>query len=142
MSWTCATCDFELWHPIATLPHSVWGLYDDARYPGRSLLVHREHVEELGALDDHAAAVWFNEIRHVAATIEAVTGAERMNYALLGNAVPHIHWHLVPRLPAREPNPTASPWSRPDGASPLLAEDRVDLIERLRHGLGSESHQG
>lgn len=142
MSWTCPTCDFELWHPIATLSHSVWGLYDDARYPGRSLLVHRQHVEDVGALDDLTAAAWFNETRRVARTIEEVTGAKRMNYALLGNAVPHLHWHLVPRSPDREPNPTASPWSRPDGASSLQTEVRTTLIDRLRSDLEHERRRG
>lgn len=23
----------------------------------------------------------------------------KLNYGLLGNQLPHIHWHLVPRLP-------------------------------------------
>jgi len=39
--YRCATCGFELHHPIATLSVSALGLYDDARFPGRCILALR-----------------------------------------------------------------------------------------------------
>ena len=42
---------------------------------------------------------------------------DKINYELLGNMVPHIHWHLVPRF-ATDPL-----WPRP-----IWAEAHEDLI--------------
>lgn len=37
-------------------------------------------------------------------------GARKMNYALLGNLIPHVHWHVMPRLPD-DPAPSDPVWS-------------------------------
>lgn len=39
-----------------------------------------------------------------------MTGSTRINYAILGNRVPHIHFHLIPRGSPNDPDFTRSPW--------------------------------
>ena len=56
----------------------------------------------------------------------------KMNYELLGNQVPHIHWHLVPRLPT-DPDLRAPIWRvdhRPAPLAPAAARERIELIRR------------
>jgi diadenosine tetraphosphate (Ap4A) HIT family hydrolase len=37
-------------------------------------------------------------------------GAVKVNYALLGNQLPHIHWHLIPRG-SHDPAPREAVWA-------------------------------
>jgi len=52
------------------------------------------------------------ELSRVAQALEAVFRPVKMNYELLGNQVPHIHWHVVPRL-ADDANPRWPVWTIP-----------------------------
>jgi len=83
-SYKCSECGFELWQPIARLGRSTLGLYDDARFRGRCLLVFDRHVADFAALDDDDTLVFVREAHRVAAALKAVTGADRVNYAVLG----------------------------------------------------------
>jgi diadenosine tetraphosphate (Ap4A) HIT family hydrolase len=64
-----------------------------------------------------------------------VMKVDRVNYALLGNAEPHLHWHLIPRSKELNPIPTKSPWNHPLERYPLdpgeLREIRDELSQRL-----------
>ena len=136
-SWTrCSTCGFELHHPICELPATTLGLYDDDRYPGRCILVLKKHREELETLDPAEAREFMEDMQRAARAIRAATGADRMNFALLGNAVPHLHAHLIPRIRRGDPVPNKSPWSHPDPARALEPEARAELVRAIREELG------
>lgn len=127
----CSRCGFELWEPYAVLRVSDAGLYDDARFPGRSLLALREHYTDLLDLPDDVARAYLDDLRDLRVAIRKVTGSDRINYAVLGNAEPHVHWHVIPRNPDREPLPNRSPWSDPRAAARLAANERTRLLEDL-----------
>lgn len=131
----CAVCGFALWLPVADLSVSRVGLYDDARFPGRSLLVLKEHYEDLLEVPQGLAEAYFEDLRRYGTALRAVTGAGRLNFAVLGNAVAHVHWHVFPRHRDLEPNPHRSPWDdpRPRGALTPVVRDR--LISEIRHAL-------
>lgn len=79
-------------------------------------------------MDAHLKAVflgdYFGELtrRYM---LRELTEATRVNYAVLGNAEPHLHAHLIPRFPALEPVPHRPPWEDP--------RERRSLGERLGH---------
>jgi diadenosine tetraphosphate (Ap4A) HIT family hydrolase len=117
--------------PIADLGASVLGLYDDGRFPGRCLLVlkeHREHWEDLQApvLNSFVA-----DSQRAMRAIRAVTGSSRVNLAVLGNTDAHVHSHLVPRFPDLELLPGKSPWNDPRPLFPLPPGEAERLIEGL-----------
>lgn len=72
---------------------------------GYTIVIWRgRHVAEPTELAaDEAAAYWL-EVLHVGRAIEAYLQPVKMNYNLLGNSLPHLHTHIVPRL-AQDPRP-------------------------------------
>jgi len=65
---------------------------------GHSVVVFRDrHVAELTSLTTDEVATFWRDVHTVARLIERVFTPCHMNYQLLGNSVPHLHVHLVPR---------------------------------------------
>lgn len=135
VSYRCPVCSFELWHPIGELTVSVLGLYDDARFPARCLLVLDAHADDLAALEPSVLHDFVDDAVEAARAIRSVTRADRVNYAVLGNTEPHVHFHLVPRKLEQDPVPTRPPWEHPGEKEPLPAVRRERLIEDLRSEL-------
>ena len=137
----CEDCGFSLWNPLAELRVSFLGFYDDARFPGRCLLVYREHVEHFTQLSDRDAAAFTADSRLAAEAILSCTSADRINYAILGNSEPHLHMHLIPRTRTADPIPKRPPWEHPESKGPLPPDDAEVLREaikaRVRSVLGS-----
>jgi diadenosine tetraphosphate (Ap4A) HIT family hydrolase len=80
------------------------GRWSDAylgRYPvrpGYAYVVWKgRHVAEPTELSDDEAAGFWGEVAHVARAVAARTRPVKMNWLSLGNGVPHLHVHLVPR---------------------------------------------
>ncbi len=111
------------------------GLYDDARFPGRCLLVLNQHEEDLTALEGRLLIDYMADLRDLSAALRTVTGAQRLNVAVLGNAVPHVHWHVVPRIPEFEPLPDRSPWSDPRPRHRLPPDRLAWLTKALQREL-------
>jgi diadenosine tetraphosphate (Ap4A) HIT family hydrolase len=61
-----------------------------------------------------------------------------MNYELLGNQVPHIHWHLIPRL-ATDPDPRWPVWRLPHAPARLEAAEARKRIAAIRDALGARA---
>jgi diadenosine tetraphosphate (Ap4A) HIT family hydrolase len=48
-------------------------------------------------LSDQERIAFLNEMCLLARAIELAFQPRKLNYELLGNQVPHLHWHLFPR---------------------------------------------
>src|SRR5437762_13556822 len=81
---------------VWTFPHSVAVLGPWQFYTGYCLLVSRAHATELSRLG-HVRAAFLDEMAALAEAIEVRFRPHKLNYELLGNQVPHLHWHLFPR---------------------------------------------
>ena len=97
-------------HRIAGLALTVAYLYEDQFLPGSTLLVLRRHATELWELTREERAELLEEVTTVARALDEAYGAAKMNCALLGNQIPHVHWHIVPRR-LDDPAPREAPWS-------------------------------
>ena len=117
---------------VADLDLSRVFLHEDQFFPGYVLLVLRRHVTELYDLPAPERATLMEEVSRVAQALARVFRPVKMNYELLGNLVPHIHWHLVPRL-ATDPGLRAPIWTvehRPAPLAPAAARERIETIRR------------
>ena len=87
---------------------------------GYTLVIWRgRHVNEPTELDEVEAAGYWAEVLAVARALIAVYKPLKMNYETLGNSLPHLHTHLVPRY-------TADP--RPGQPFPLSAQAPEEKI--------------
>lgn len=78
-------------------PHSMALLGPWQFYDGYCILVARSHARELSALADAERRAFCEEMCLLARAIESCFRPHKLNYELLGNQVPHLHWHLFPR---------------------------------------------
>jgi len=102
---------------ICELKHSYVTLMRDQFFPGYTLLSTKIHCSELFQLDREVRSELMEEVSCVAKVLYDIFQPAKINYELLGNMVPHIHWHLVPRF-ATDPL-----WPRP-----IWAEPHVDVL--------------
>lgn len=101
---------------------------------------HREHMDDLPAA---AQFIIFQDVIRAAAAIRSIFPTSgksglppRINYECLGNLVPHIHWHIIPRH-ADDPEPTKAVWGWPEAQlkGAMTPEERTALIAKLRAAL-------
>ena len=72
-------------------------LVADKYYPGYIQIISNSHVKELTDLSSDNALIVFNTILHMEKTIRKIFNPDKVNIASLGNVVPHLHWHIIPR---------------------------------------------
>jgi diadenosine tetraphosphate (Ap4A) HIT family hydrolase len=57
---------------------------------------------------DQASAYW-GEVTRIGRAVEICFEPAKMNYLTLGNNVPHLHTHIVPRPWTGDPDPNRAP---------------------------------
>lgn len=99
---------------------------------GLSVVVWRgRHVAEPTQLDDDESWRYWREVMIVGRAIEAALQPVKVNYDLLGNSVPHLHTHIVPRY-ADDPRP-GWPFPFPEVEPPAQPEAELQRdVELLR----------
>jgi diadenosine tetraphosphate (Ap4A) HIT family hydrolase len=83
---------------VTKLALSEVRLITDANYPWLILIPKRADIREIHRLTAADQQTLMQEIAHVADRLEAVTGADKMNVAALGNMVPQLHVHIIARF--------------------------------------------
>lgn len=66
-------------------------------YPGYCRVVWHGHVGEMTDLNGAERRHLMSVVFAVEAGLRACLGPDKINLASLGNRVPHLHWHVVPR---------------------------------------------
>lgn len=136
-SLTCKACDGR-WpphnHRIADLGLTVAYLFEDQFFPGWTVLVLKRHARELYELTREERGQVIEEVTAVAQVLAEEFHPVKINYGLLGNQLPHIHWHVIPRL-ADDPAPLEAVWGHPHQPKPLGEPARTELIAKLQASL-------
>jgi diadenosine tetraphosphate (Ap4A) HIT family hydrolase len=133
---------------VWAFPHSVALLGPWQFYRGYCVLVSRRHATELSGLAATERQAFLDEMCSLARAIEVGFRPHKLNYELLGNQVPHLHWHLFPRY-ASDPDRLRPVWlaldraEREEQARQLLTTDPADrpaitaALQRSLHELGA-----
>ncbi|CAN7600860.1 HIT family protein [Massilia sp. LjRoot122] len=72
-------------------------IVDDANYPGFCRVIWREHVREMSELSREDRLQLNEAVYQVELAVREVMQPLKVNVASLGNVVPHLHWHIIPR---------------------------------------------
>jgi diadenosine tetraphosphate (Ap4A) HIT family hydrolase len=107
-------------------------LYRNAIQRGLSHVYFRgRHVVEPTELEPAESLAFWNELLTAGRLLERVFEPVKLNYQLLGNSVPHLHAHLIPRY-ADDPRPEW-PFPFPADDPPPFPEEQLRAdVERLR----------
>jgi diadenosine tetraphosphate (Ap4A) HIT family hydrolase len=95
-------------------------IVDDASYPGFCRVVWRAHVKEISDLSNQDRLLLNDAVWQLELALREVMAPTKVNVASLGNVVPHLHWHVIPRFAddTHFPNPVWAPALRqPDEAT-------------------------
>jgi diadenosine tetraphosphate (Ap4A) HIT family hydrolase len=114
-------------------------LVDDANYPGFCRVIWHAHVKEMSDLSAAERLAMMDAVNQVELAQRAVLAPDKINLASLGNVVPHLHWHVIPRFTddAHFPNPVwAQAVRTPDPATlaarrALLPQLSAAIVQRL-----------
>jgi diadenosine tetraphosphate (Ap4A) HIT family hydrolase len=123
---------------IAEFEHCYVQLNRDQFFPGYVLLFSKDHVTELFHLAPSVRSALIEEVNRVAEALHQVYTPTKMNYELLGNMVPHMHWHLVPRF-TDDPLWPRPIWSEPHQEKQLNPQGYRETIARIQEALGAPS---
>ncbi len=85
---------------------------EDENYPGYFQLILNVHVKEMSDLWKIEQGRVFAALAEIEKVLIAQMKPEKVNWAQLGNQVPHLHWHIIARFTddATFPDPI---WSAP-----------------------------
>jgi diadenosine tetraphosphate (Ap4A) HIT family hydrolase len=123
------------WDLVRKLTVSSWYLPQNQTYRGHGVLVFDpRHATRLDQLTSSEWSAYAADLHAVVTAIGAVCKPDHMNVESLGNVMPHLHWHVVPRYkndgrwgqPIWAPDVAAQPDRR------LEADDRARLLAALQ----------
>jgi diadenosine tetraphosphate (Ap4A) HIT family hydrolase len=73
-------------------------LVDDPDLPGFCRVIWNRHVAEMTQLSYGERDLLMHLVFAVEGAVRSVMRPNKINLAALGNQVPHIHWHVIPRF--------------------------------------------
>lgn len=113
---------------------SGWAVMGDPQIqPGYCLLLPDPVVPHLNSLTGEARRQFLDDMARLGDAVLAITGAERINYEILGNVEPALHAHVIPRYATEPPDLRTRPVWLHDwlAATPFDEMAHRDLIARL-----------
>ena len=119
---------------------SGWAVLGDPQIThGYCLLLPDPVVPDLNALTGEARRQYLDDMARLGDAVLAVTGAERINYEILGNVEPALHAHVIPRHAGEDPALRTKPawlhdWTT---ATPFNATAHHTLLTQIAARLAS-----
>jgi diadenosine tetraphosphate (Ap4A) HIT family hydrolase len=128
----------DQWQHVATLACSSLYLPKNQTYRGHCILVlDLRHATRPDQLTRSEWQSFCDDLYVAQHAIERVVRPDHMNVASLGNVMPHLHWHIVPRY-EHDPRWGAPIWSADAANEPntrLADADFAALLKQLRDAL-------
>lgn len=93
----CPLCAAREAEAVAQLSCGWLRVPESTCLPGYVCLVYGRHVPELHNLTPPEAAALVTDVQRVSRALQHLTRAIKINLLSLGNQVPHLHVHIVPR---------------------------------------------
>jgi diadenosine tetraphosphate (Ap4A) HIT family hydrolase len=130
----CELCDGDGGELIWRDEHCRVVCVDEPGYPGFCRAIWNAHVSEMTDLNESQRARLMRVVFELEAGLRELLRPDKINLASLGTAVPHLHWHVIPRFRGDPhfPRPIwGAPLRQPGAAQPDLEPIKKALAERL-----------
>jgi len=131
---TCPLCfpsnESILWSD--TFCRVIW--VDDTHYSGFCRVILNAHVKEMTDLPPEQRQRLMVVVFAVESAVREIVQPDKINLASLGNVVPHVHWHVIPRWENDVNFPDAI-WAAPRREAkqrPLPDDIRPRLVQRIQ----------
>jgi diadenosine tetraphosphate (Ap4A) HIT family hydrolase len=116
---------------IGRMDVSTLYLFREQTYKGRCIVALNTHETELFRLDEDALRRFSRDVAAAAAAIQQAFSPAKINYAVYGDLVPHLHYHVVPKYKNGES------WGKPFEVNPpgqkhLNAEGYREIIQAIK----------
>ena len=100
MDETCMYCAqderlHKLMLPVCPLTYTNVYLYREVTYPGRCVVVLKDHIQKLTQLTPTERQGLWDDVGLVADAITTLYSPDKLNYLILGDLCPHLHVHIV-----------------------------------------------
>lgn len=107
-------------------------LLNDQAHRGRCIVAYKKHVREPFQLSPSERRLFFEDVSTVAQAVYELFSPQKINYAIYGDHVPHLHIHIVPK---HENGPA---WGQAFDASPpcqtmLTPEEYAGILSKMRN---------
>lgn len=112
---------------------------EGAAFPGFCRVIWSGHVAEMSDLSDEEQAALLRIVTGTEKVIRALVKPDKINLAALGNMVPHLHWHIIPRWrdDSHFPNPIWGAATCSGVARPIPSDE--ELRQALWLALGGSA---
>lgn len=87
----------DLMLKVCSLKASEVYLVRNQNFPGRCVVAYKEHKTELFQLTEEERNAYAKDVAVVAKAIYELFDADKLNYAIYGDGVPHLHYHIIPK---------------------------------------------
>jgi diadenosine tetraphosphate (Ap4A) HIT family hydrolase len=108
---------------------------DEPDYPGFLRVILNAHVREMTDLPPAERQAMMRVVFAAETALREVMAPDKVNLASLGNVVPHLHWHVIPRFAddPHFPNPVWGGKQRdtPHALAPNLDAQLSAALSRL-----------
>jgi len=119
---------------IAELKVSKFYLSKDQTYAGRAVVVLNWHAKELFDLTVTERHAFADDVAQAAQALQQTFLPNKINYAIYGDMVPHLHCHLAPKYEGGD-NWGAPFNNNPESKKLVSSEEYQVLINRIRTAL-------
>ncbi|GAB5502102.1 HIT family protein [Pyruvatibacter sp.] len=117
---------------------SGWAVIGDVQFlEGYCLLLPDPVVASLNDLSGDARGIFLRDMALLGDAILEATGAQRINYEILGNSEPALHAHVFPRFDSEPAELRAMPvWFYDWAAAPVFSEAHHGAVrDRIKSAL-------
>lgn len=109
---------------------------NDPAWPGFCRIILNRHAAEMSDLPIEDRSALMKAVCVVESALRRLMQPTKINLASLGNVVPHVHWHVIPRWSddTHFPDPIWAAAKRPTGVV-RQEPDRAALVQEITNCL-------
>jgi diadenosine tetraphosphate (Ap4A) HIT family hydrolase len=129
----CAGADeMDVALKVAELEVSNLYLTRDQTYKGRCILSLKDHKTEIFQLDKQEQEAFGRDISRATKALWDTFSPDKLNYLVVGDLYPHVHFHLVPKYKGGKSwgGPFEMPLSETDVLAPAELAARAQDIKK------------